>query len=177
MQKLLFQVSRNWFEQEHIDEAIRFAELWLRGEKTSQREKQAIDWIQDKISKNEKTLIFCGYPGVAENLTKSLVAIFNDTTVKPFFSEMPDDQKEDNVTEFRLIDHCLVLICDESGGEGRNFAFADHLLHYDLPWQIATLEQRIGRLDRLGRSMPVVSTTILAADEWDSHLPPYLKTG
>ena len=90
---------------------------------------------------------------------------------------MPDDQKEDNVTEFRLNDHCLVLICDESGGEGRNFAFADHLLHYDLPWQIATLEQRIGRLDRLGRSMPVVSTTILAADEWDSHLATVLENG
>ena len=81
--KVIIPGFENWFEQEHIDEAIRFAELWLRGEKTNQREKQAIDWIQDKISKNEKTLIFCGYPGVAENLTKSLVAIFNDTTVKP----------------------------------------------------------------------------------------------
>ena len=123
VQKLLFQVSRNWFEQEHIDEAIRFAELWLKGEKTNQREEQAIDWIQAKISNNEKILIFCGFPGVAENLTKSLVATFNDTIVKPFFSEMPDDQKEANVTEFRLNDHCLVLICDEAV-VGRNFAFA-----------------------------------------------------
>jgi ATP-dependent helicase HepA len=41
------------------------------------------------------------------------------------------------------------------GGEGRNFQFAHHLVHYDLPWSPATVEQRIGRLDRIGQLRPV----------------------
>ena len=48
-----------------------------------------------------------------------------------------------------------VLICTEVGGEGRNFQFAHHLVNYDLPWSPATMEQRIGRLDRIGQTQPV----------------------
>ncbi len=43
----------------------------------------------------------------------------------------------------------------EVGGEGRNFQFAHHLVNYDLPWSPATMEQRIGRLDRIGQTQPV----------------------
>ena len=43
------------------------------------------------------------------------------------------------------------MICDESGGEGRNFQVADFIVSMDLPWSPALLEQRIGRLDRIGR--------------------------
>ena len=38
----------------------------------------------------------------------------------------------------------MVLLATEVGGEGRNFQFAHHLVHYDLPWSPATVEQRIG---------------------------------
>jgi len=45
-----------------------------------------------------------------------------------------------------------VLICSEIGSEGRNFQFARHLVLFDLPENPELLEQRIGRLDRIGRS-------------------------
>ena len=48
-----------------------------------------------------------------------------------------------------------MLLCTEVGGEGRNFQFAHHLVNYDLPWSPATVEQRIGRLDRIGQTQPV----------------------
>ncbi|MEM1142773.1 MAG: RNA polymerase-associated protein RapA [Pseudomonadota bacterium] len=44
-----------------------------------------------------------------------------------------------------------VLICSEIGGEGRNFQFAQHLVLFDLPAHPDQLEQRIGRLDRIGQ--------------------------
>lgn len=44
-----------------------------------------------------------------------------------------------------------VLICSEIGGEGRNFQFAQHLVLFDLPEHPDQLEQRIGRLDRIGQ--------------------------
>src|SRR5690606_20215075 len=45
-----------------------------------------------------------------------------------------------------------VLICSEIGSEGRNFQFAHHLVLFDLPAHPDLLEQRIGRLDRIGQA-------------------------
>ena len=56
-----------------------------------------------------------------------------------------------------------MLICDETGGEGRNFQFASELFHYDLPLQASKIEQRIGRLDRLGREKEEVFSTAIVA--------------
>jgi len=49
-------------------------------------------------------------------------------------------------------DGAQVLICSEIGSEGRNFQFAHHLVLYDLPLNPDLLEQRIGRLDRIGQN-------------------------
>ncbi|MDG1460783.1 MAG: RNA polymerase-associated protein RapA [Luminiphilus sp.] len=48
------------------------------------------------------------------------------------------------------------LICSEIGSEGRNFQFAHHLICFDLPKNPDLLEQRIGRLDRIGQGSDVV---------------------
>jgi len=45
-----------------------------------------------------------------------------------------------------------VLLCSEIGSEGRNFQFASHLVMFDLPFNPDLLEQRIGRLDRIGQA-------------------------
>jgi len=49
-------------------------------------------------------------------------------------------------------DGAQVLVCSEIGSEGRNFQFAHHLLLFDLPLNPDLLEQRIGRLDRIGQT-------------------------
>ncbi|MCA1805605.1 MAG: RNA polymerase-associated protein RapA, partial [Xanthomonadaceae bacterium] len=46
---------------------------------------------------------------------------------------------------------CPLLVCSEIGSEGRNFQFAQHLVLFDLPLHPDLLEQRIGRLDRIGQ--------------------------
>jgi len=48
-----------------------------------------------------------------------------------------------------------VLVCSEIGSEGRNFQFAHHLVLFDLPLNPDLLEQRIGRLDRIGQSQTI----------------------
>jgi ATP-dependent helicase HepA len=52
-------------------------------------------------------------------------------------------------------DAAQILICSEIGSEGRNFQFASHLVMFDLPANPDLLEQRIGRLDRLGQKSDV----------------------
>ncbi len=74
----------------------------------------------------------------------------------------PDDaatsslvERDRLVARFRDPEGPMLLLSGEAGGEGRNFQFACHLVCLDLPDSPLVLEQRIGRLDRLGQSRPV----------------------
>lgn len=53
-------------------------------------------------------------------------------------------------------DGAQVLLCSEIGSEGRNFQFANQLVMFDLPFNPDLLEQRIGRLDRIGQTRDIV---------------------
>ncbi|MFP2933362.1 helicase-related protein, partial [Pyxidicoccus sp. 3LG] len=72
-----------------------------------------------------------------------------------YHGDLPLVERDRQVARFRDPEGPKVLLCTEVGGEGRNFQFAHHLVHYDLPWSPATVEQRIGRLDRIGQTHPV----------------------
>src|SRR6516164_3700118 len=48
-----------------------------------------------------------------------------------------------------------VLLCTESGGEGRNIQFCNTLINFDVPWNPMAIEQRIGRIDRIGQQRQV----------------------
>ena len=48
-----------------------------------------------------------------------------------------------------------VLLCSESGGEGRNLQFCNTLINFDIPWNPMAIEQRIGRIDRIGQTREV----------------------
>lgn len=61
-------------------------------------------------------------------------------------------QRDKNAAWFAQDDGARLLICSEIGSEGRNFQFSHHLILFDLPLDPALLEQRIGRLDRIGQT-------------------------
>ncbi|HEX8703726.1 MAG TPA: helicase-related protein, partial [Myxococcaceae bacterium] len=72
-----------------------------------------------------------------------------------YHGDLPLVERDRQVARFRDPEGPKVLLCTEVGGEGRNFQFAHHLVNYDLPWSPSTVEQRIGRLDRIGQTKPV----------------------
>lgn len=57
-----------------------------------------------------------------------------------------------------------MLVSTESGGEGRNLQFCRALLNYDLPWNPMRIEQRIGRISRIGQRQEVLIFNLSAAD-------------
>ena len=72
------------------------------------------------------------------------------------YDDAPSIEARDRlVARFRDPEGPMILLSGESGGEGRNFQFAHHLFCADLPESPLVLEQRIGRLDRLGQQRPV----------------------
>lgn len=60
--------------------------------------------------------------------------------------------RDRNAAYFAEADGAQLLICSEIGSEGRNFQFAHHLVLFDVPLNPGLVEQRIGRLDRIGQS-------------------------
>ncbi len=64
-------------------------------------------------------------------------------------------QRDRNAAWFAEPDGARVLLCSEIGSEGRNFQFAQHLILFDLPLNPELLEQRIGRLDRIGQTADI----------------------
>ena len=72
-----------------------------------------------------------------------------------FHGQLNSLQKEAAIDSFRVGTGPQVLVSTEAGGEGRNFQFAHILVNYDLPWNPMRVEQRIGRVDRIGQEHPV----------------------
>lgn len=68
-----------------------------------------------------------------------------------FHEDLTLIQRDRNAAYFAESDGARVLVCSEIGSEGRNFQFARHLVLLDLPDDLDLLEQRIGRLDRIGQ--------------------------
>jgi ATP-dependent helicase HepA len=64
-------------------------------------------------------------------------------------------QRDRNAAWFAEEEGARILLCSEIGSEGRNFQFAHHLVLFDLPVDPEVLEQRIGRLDRIGQRLEV----------------------
>jgi len=70
-----------------------------------------------------------------------------------FSGDMTGPQKDAAVASFR--DRVPLLLCTESGGEGRNLQFCNTLINFDIPWNPMVIEQRIGRVDRIGQQREV----------------------
>lgn len=69
-----------------------------------------------------------------------------------FHEDLTIVQRDRNAAWFTEVDGAQILLCSEIGSEGRNFQFAHHLILFDLPFHPELLEQRIGRLDRIGQT-------------------------
>lgn len=111
-----------------------------------------VDYIdQEDTSCENKYIIFTGFVSTAIKLEECFKNFFGEDSTCSFHSGKTPEEMQIAATKFQNDDLCRFMICDESGGEGRNFQIADYIVSIDLPWSPALLEQRIGRLDRIGR--------------------------
>jgi ATP-dependent helicase HepA len=102
----------------------------------------------------EKTLVFVAHRETLEMLRTALSHRAQIAT-GAFHEELSPARRDAEVARFREPDGPSLLVSTECGGEGRNFEFCRRLVLFDLPWTPSLVEQRIGRLDRIGRRIPV----------------------
>ena len=129
-----------------------------------------IDYIDTELFE-KKTVIFTDQPETFEVFCKMLQSAFGDE-VTCFGASIDKAENEINIYRFQSEPDCKILICDKTGGEGRNLQIADYVVHIDLPWNINAIEQRIGRLDRMGRDVkkPVTSVVVHSLNSYEGQL-------
>ena len=115
-----------------------------------------VSWLINRLQEtDDKHLVICAHKEVAVALDKKI----KDTTVirsTAFHEDMDLVARDRSANYFsETFQGAQVMICSEIGSEGRNFQFASHLVLFDLPLGPDLLEQRIGRLDRIGQQNDV----------------------
>ncbi len=132
-----------------------------------------LDWLVSflKARKGVKALLICKSRQKAVALESALRERIN-INMALFHEDLALVQRDRNAAWFAEEDGAQILICSEIGSEGRNFQFAHHLILFDLPINPGLLEQRIGRLDRIGQTDTIkihVPYILGSAQEFVAH--------
>jgi ATP-dependent helicase HepA len=117
-----------------------------------------LEWLLSQAPRwraaGDKTLVFVAHRETLEMLRTAL-SHRAQLASGVFHEDLSPAQRDIEVARFRDAEGPSLLVSTEAGGEGRNFEFCRRLVLFDLPWKPSVVEQRIGRLDRIGRRMPV----------------------
>jgi SNF2 family DNA or RNA helicase len=105
--------------------------------------------IADEVvrTSKKKLLVFSFYTGTLDYLKEKLIE--SGYGVGVIHGKLSNRQEE--IVRFKNDPNCQILLSSEVGSEGLDFQFCDALVNYDLPWNPMVVEQRIGRIDRVGQ--------------------------
>jgi ATP-dependent helicase HepA len=138
-----------------------------------------ISWLIDLIqeNKNEKILIIAAQSQTALAIEEALRT--REAIKAAVFHEGLSLIERDKAAAYfaQAEDGAQVMVCSEIGSEGRNFQFAHHLVLFDLPINPDLLEQRIGRLDRIGQSSDIQIYTPYLKDTSQAYLQQWYEQG
>ena len=168
------------------EEIVKSARRWVRDENDTLKDLgnvldepeshpsrliQLLSCIDNNYS-DKKIVLFTNFEKTMDRYYEVFTDFFGEEYVTRYSRTMKTDEAEFNVYRFQTDPKCQILFCDQSGCEGRNLQIADIIVHIDLPWEINEIEQRIGRLDRLGRDVEksVISIVPYLKDSFEEQL-------
>ena len=114
----------------------------------------------------EKKLVFVHYRETLAHIANLLAR--EGLAFARFEGDLSGPDKDAAVAAFR--ESVPVLLCTESGGEGRNIQFCNTLINFDVPWNPMAIEQRIGRIDRIGQQREVFVFNLVTRDTLEERI-------
>ncbi|HIP71420.1 MAG TPA: helicase, partial [Anaerolineae bacterium] len=140
------------------------------------RAQALLDWVyrlQRETGEPElKVLIFTEFVPTQEMLAEFLST--RGFTVATLNGSMDLDTRQ--AAQVAFAESARFLVSTDAGGEGLNLQFCHVVINYDIPWNPMRLEQRIGRVDRIGQSKPVRAINFILADTVESRVQEVLET-
>ena len=127
-----------------------------------------LEGLLDILGKNgaEKAIVFTQFKSTMAFLAERLRE--QGYPVAVFHGGLTAQEKEEAIAAFR--DREQVLVSTEAGGEGRNLQFCRTVINYDLPWNPMKVEQRIGRVHRLGQTGDIRIHNFSTENTVESHV-------
>lgn len=151
-------------QQQRAQELYRAIEL-ARGI----RENSKMKVIEQIVNQdNEKVIIFTEFLATQQYVMAQLSNLGLKSL--PFDGSCSANRKEWIKGLFREHPQVKALVCTETGGEGINLQFCRTLINYDLPWNPMRIEQRIGRIHRLGQVRDVRIFNLYTKDTVEEHV-------
>ncbi len=118
-----------------------------------------LDQLGRYAGSGEKVLVFTAFRQTLDQMAVHLAAAGIPAAI--YHGSLPRAEKERVIAAFR--DEAPVLLSTESAGEGRNLQFCHMMVNMDLPWNPMQIEQRLGRLHRVGQDHDVLLTNLVAS--------------
>jgi SNF2 family DNA or RNA helicase len=111
-------------------------------------------------------IIFVKYRGTLDHISEFLTG--KGISYALFHGGMNNAGKDEQIQSFK--EDRDILLTTEIGGEGRNLQFCHQMLNYDLPWNPMKIEQRIGRIHRIGQKHEVMIYNLCAAGSIEDYI-------
>jgi len=106
------------------------------------------------LKKGKKLIVFSFFRGTLSYLEARLKELKIGTI--RIDGDIPSVERSKSLETFEINNSIKVLLSSEVGSEGLNLQFCDAIVNYDLPWNPMVVEQRIGRIDRIGQQSDVI---------------------
>jgi SNF2 family DNA or RNA helicase len=135
----------------------------LRAVTSSSKAEAAVQLIE---SIPEKVVLFTEYRATQTMLLKALTA--KGIHAVPYNGSFNRNKKDYMMELFRK--RAQVMIATEAGGEGINLQFCHHIINFDMPWNPMRVEQRIGRVHRLGQNHDVHIYNFATSGTIEEHI-------
>ncbi|MBW2116514.1 MAG: DEAD/DEAH box helicase family protein [Deltaproteobacteria bacterium] len=113
-----------------------------------------------------KKIVFVKYLGTLDHVSEFLE--WHGISCALFHGKMNNQKKDEQIQNFR--EDVDILVTTEIGGEGRNLQFCHQMVNYDLPWNPMKIEQRIGRIHRIGQEKEVMIYNLCAAGSAEDYI-------
>lgn len=144
------------------DELVEFLNLAasIRENAKTNAMMQVIEAHQDKV------IVFTKFIRTLEHICSTLWE--HGIPFSKFMGSMSISEKDRAIDDFAVQNR--VLVSTEIGGEGRNLQFCNAIINYDLPWNPQRIEQRIGRIHRVGQQREVYIFNFSAENTIESYI-------
>ncbi len=118
-------------------------------------------------SDDEKILIYTRHPTTLKYIVEKLEPF--GLNIIEFMGGLTREEKTEKIKAFRR-GEADIMISTDCGAEGLNFQFCRNLINYDLPWNPMSVEQRIGRLDRIGQTREMYIYSFATKGTMEEHV-------
>ena len=121
--------------------------------------------------KNQKIIVFTEFVGTQRYLVQLLLN--KGYSVNYLNGSMSIEERNEALEEFR--GNTSIFVATDAGGEGLNLQFSNIIINYDLPWNPMKLEQRCGRVDRIGQQKDVHIYNFIVTDTIENRVREVLE--